>query len=313
VSRALPHGYTTRPAARDDAAALGDLWRRSDVALGVHPEDSATFVGWVLQLPYVRLDRDTVVVMAEDAPAAFALAQRDPASPGADMTWFGIVDPAHLGRGLGSWLVGWADDLVARRSDEQPFAVRCGVPGPDVAAHELLLSRGYVLARTTWDMSIDVAGAIAGSDPPVGVSLRAFEEGRDERTFWEIAEATFVDHFGHSPTPYETWVAEWYETDDWDPDRVLLAERDGEVVGELGWIASGTDGYIATLGVLQAHRGRGIAKALLRAAFADIRAKGFTHATLSVDVENVTGALQLYEAVGMRQIREFHFFERVGR
>ena len=159
-------------------------------------------------------------------------------------------------------------------------------------------------------MSIDAAAPSDPIDLPEGVSIRTFESGRDERTFWEVAEATFVDHFGHAPTPYESWAAAWYDTDDWDPHRVLLAEIGGEAVGELAWIASGTDGYIASLGVLEAHRGKGIAKALLRAAFVEIGRKGFTHATLSVDVENVTGALQLYHAVGMEQIREFHFFQR---
>jgi ribosomal protein S18 acetylase RimI-like enzyme len=142
------------------------------------------------------------------------------------------------------------------------------------------------------------------------VQLRPFETGRDERTFWRVAEAAFEQHFGHTPTPFETWSQEWYAAEDWDPARVLLAERGREVVGELAWIDADPDGYIVSVGVLEAHRGLGIAKALLRRAFVDIAASGFEHATLSVDAENVTGAVQLYRSVGMEPVRESRVFQR---
>ena len=46
----------------------------------------------------------------------------------------------------------------------------------------------------------------------------------------------------------------------------------------------------------------GLGEALLRAAFAELFARGRRRVGLGVDTENVTGALRLYERVGMRPI-----------
>jgi ribosomal protein S18 acetylase RimI-like enzyme len=91
---------------------------------------------------------------------------------------------------------------------------------------------------------------------------------------------------------------------------VLLAEHDGVVVGETAWVEAGTDGYIPSVGVLAAYRGRGIGTALLRTAFVRIADAGFANATLSVDSENTTGAVGVYRSVGMEPVRESHVFEQ---
>lgn len=60
--------------------------------------------------------------------------------------------------------------------------------------------------------------------------------------------------------------------------------------------------YVVDLGVLAEARGRGIAKYLLRNAFAaDVRA-GRTGTILHVDSNNKTPALELYTSVGMRPV-----------
>jgi ribosomal protein S18 acetylase RimI-like enzyme len=61
-------------------------------------------------------------------------------------------------------------------------------------------------------------------------------------------------------------------------------------------------GYVSDLGVLPEARGRGIAKYLLRTAFAADARAGRTGTILHVDTNNVTPALGLYESVGMRPV-----------
>ena len=310
ASSALPGGYTRRPASLDDIDTLAALWRRSDESLGVQPEPAGSFLGWILELPFVDHDRDTVVIGHEGDTVGVAIAMRDPAGIGSGLHWFGVVDPAHRGRSLGSWLVSWADAVVGQRGSERPFDVRTTCPAPDGPAHRLFEASGYEQVRIFWDMAIELSGGAPPSgDLPDGVLLRAFETGRDEHTFYEVEESAFEGHFGFAPSPYESFDAEWYQSSDWDPSRVLLAEVDGVVVGELAWVDAAPDGFIANLGVLKEHRHRGIATALLRTAFAHIAGAKYERATLSVDTGNTSGAVALYRALGMEPIRESHVFQ----
>jgi ribosomal protein S18 acetylase RimI-like enzyme len=57
---------------------------------------------------------------------------------------------------------------------------------------------------------------------------------------------------------------------------------------------------VVELGVLEAHRGIGIGRALLRRVFAELAGRGRTIVKLNVDGENRTGATRLYESEGMR-------------
>ncbi|MEW2247495.1 MULTISPECIES: GNAT family N-acetyltransferase [unclassified Streptomyces] len=87
------------------------------------------------------------------------------------------------------------------------------------------------------------------------------------------------------------------------PEAHLVAELDGRVVG---YVRLGTPTplptnahvrYIRGLAVAEEVRGRGVGRALLRAAVEEARAKGFRRITLRVLGHN-TGARALYESEG---------------
>jgi hypothetical protein len=65
----------------------------------------------------------------------------------------------------------------------------------------------------------------------------------------------------------------------------------------------GDRGWVGELGVLKPWRGRGIASALLRRAFATFAARELPRVMLNVDAANPTGAVRLYERLGMRTVR----------
>jgi ribosomal protein S18 acetylase RimI-like enzyme len=58
------------------------------------------------------------------------------------------------------------------------------------------------------------------------------------------------------------------------------------------------EGWIQALGVRRAWRKRGVATALLCQSMRAFKAAGLDYATLGVDTQNLTGALQLYERLG---------------
>ena len=69
---------------------------------------------------------------------------------------------------------------------------------------------------------------------------------------------------------YDEWAPHVFGRHAFDPSLVWVA-LDGDVVGAsvCGWKEWGDWGWVAALGVLPSHRGRGIGEALLRTAFAE--------------------------------------------
>ena len=68
--------------------------------------------------------------------------------------------------------------------------------------------------------------------------------------------------------------------------------------------------YIFVLAVRKAWRGRGIARALLQRAFATYYEREKTVVDLDADAANLTGAMRLYESVGMRQVWRNDAYEK---
>ena len=67
---------------------------------------------------------------------------------------------------------------------------------------------------------------------------------------------------------------------------------------------------IGNLAVRMPWRGRGIARALLHAAFGTLRQRGQAVVRLYVDAQNVTNAVRVYESAGMRVSRRFDVMEK---
>jgi mycothiol synthase len=128
----------------------------------------------------------------------------------------------------------------------------------------------------------------------------------DERTYrllHRLVEGAFAAHWDHTARPYPQWRERFDASPGLDPDQWWLADVDGQAGAVLIGDESRADvgrGWVRTLGVVPAARGRGAAKTLLRTAFAHAASRGRTAVGLSVDSENASGATALYESVGMR-------------
>jgi ribosomal protein S18 acetylase RimI-like enzyme len=70
---------------------------------------------------------------------------------------------------------------------------------------------------------------------------------------------------------------------------------------------------VSVLGVRRPWRRRGLGRALLLHSFRALRERGKPRVGLGVDGSNPTGAVQLYEAAGMRVVRRFDHWEKERR
>ena len=156
-------------------------------------------------------------------------------------------------------------------------------------------------------MRIDFDAPPAEPVVPAGVIVRT---GPGDEAFHrqahDVSKRAFAEHFGFVERSFEDWheSIESASTSDWTQLRVAYVD------GRPAAMVRGTDqfvddedcGYVATVAVLPASRGHGLAKLLLLQAFADDFRRGRRGTVLHVDANNVTPAVGLYEHVGMRSV-----------
>ena len=245
----------------------------------------------------------------------FRVVQRDEAIVGyADVEFEGDrlwVDWAARDAAAGHALLDWATERARERGAAR---LRSWAWEPDGRLVHLVRGRGFEPARTSLELQLDLASDLQAPAWPAGVTVRTVREGEEPRVH-ELIQDAFADTNDFRPTSYEEWAAAWaleankvdrslwfvvLQADESVAAAVCRPERAGET--GLGWIE--------TLAVRAAWRRRGLGTALLLHAFHELRRRGRTTAGLSVDSENPTGAVRLYESVGMRTVRARVLYEK---
>jgi mycothiol synthase len=235
---------------------------------------------------------DSLLVFDGGTPVAWAEVYRGRAE--AD------VLPSHRGRGLGSALRTWTEERARELGLPDVGETKTDA---DVAAKALFLSNGYEPTYTSWMIRKPLDGPQARPDPPPGIEIRPYED-RDARAAHRLIDAAFCEWPGRDPDPFESW-ANVLRHPAFTPELSPLALEGDELVGVLlsyDYPEVG-EGWIQQLATEANHRHRGIATALLGTAFAGFRERGRTRAGVSTDSR--TGALDLYERVGMRVERSY--------
>lgn len=175
---------------------------------------------------------------------------------------------------------------------------------------QLLESRGFEAVRYYWQMRIDLEEEVAEPAWPEGVSVRTARTGEDDRAIHALVQHEFEDIEGHVATPFEEWRHLMMEGERFDPSMWFIAEAGGEIVGVALCPSYETEGWVRQIAVRRDRRRRGLARALLRTAFAEFRRRGKPHAGLVVDSYNRAGAKAVYESVGMRVHRQYDGYEK---
>jgi ribosomal protein S18 acetylase RimI-like enzyme len=207
---------------------------------------------------------------------------------------------------------GVAETVILEISQADTAVLRAVVDEADAPFRELLESRGYRPVRSSFRMAIDFAQGPAPPFVPEGIDLRLARTG-EERAVFDVAQEAFRDSWDFTPTPYEEFLH--WNTKGEAADGSWFVGADGDDLAGVALCrpsAHGDDtrGWVEILGVRRPWRGRGLATALLLTAFGDFHRRGLRGAALAVDAANVTGAVRLYERVGMRAARRNDTYER---
>jgi len=208
------------------------------------------------------------------------------------------VHPASRGRGIGTALLAWIEERASQRSD-LGREVRVGqtIADTNETAAALFRKHGYEPRHTSWVLYLPEDVTIDHRPLPDGIVIRPFEPYTEERLVYQVIEDAFNEWPTRQPTSFEDWRATTTQRADFDPSLLLVAATADTVVGAAFAIAYPDEGSVERLAVCRDHRGRGVAKALLKESFAEFRRRGLPAMGLSTDSR--TGALDLYLDLGM--------------
>jgi len=296
VSLDLPPGLASRPANAADIPGIVELIAACELdADGVDEVDEGD----------ISFERhgfgpalDTMLVFDRDELVAWAELYRGRGE--AD------VRPSHRARGIGSTLLGWIEDRARALGEAE---VRQTKTDANAGARELFLANGYKQRWVSWMIRITLDQAPAPAEPPAAISIRPYREA-DARDVHRVIDAAFCEWPGRDPEPYEVWASMITAHPNFRPELSPLALDGDELVGAV--IAYDYpdvgESWISQLATKATHRRRGIAQALLLTAFGWFRERG--RATAGVETDSRTGALGLYEKVGMRVVRQYTQYDR---
>ena len=224
------------------------------------------------------------------------------------------MHPEHADPAIERELLDWINERALVSIREIPADRRAALSHLAMAAdeprRELLLERGYTVVHHAIRMRLALPRALEEDEvqPPDGITIRSCDRGTDLPAVSAVVQEAFREHWGFVERTTEEDVARyerWLDDDSGiDMGVWHLSCMDDDVVGVcLGtskYSGDSEQGYVFTLGVRDAVRGRGIGRALLSHAIATFQSRGCAFVDLDVDTANLTGALHLYESVGMR-------------
>lgn len=144
----------------------------------------------------------------------------------------------------------------------------------------------------------DLVDAIAPPTFPAGYCVRTFVVA-DATAVHRLLEVGYAQGGGQVGS-----FAEWWPSlradDEFAADLCFLAENERQEI--VGVAQCWTSAFIKDLVVHPLARRQGIATALLWRVFCEFRHRGAQHVDLKVQVNNPTGAVRLYKALGMREV-----------
>jgi GNAT superfamily N-acetyltransferase len=287
-------GLATTPLAPEDADDVVALWRECeqiDEGEAVFTEED--FIA-VSNKPSFDFARDSVGL--RDGGRLVALGFLDD-----ERHAYVHVAPSHRGQGIGSWLLGWTQ--AAGREAGHRFSGQTICDGRDAVA-ELLRADGYTPRWDSWVLAIKLDRTPENPQLPPGYVIRDLVPGSgDDRAVHRVIDDAFADWPDRERWPFEDWTAETLGRPGFKPENIPLVGYGDDVVGAAVLIDDEAMGWVDQLAVARAHRGRGLARALLVHAFGIAWRAHKPRCELATDSR--TGALGLYERVGMRVKRRY--------
>ena len=232
----------------------------------------------------------------------------------------GFLHPQWRHQGIGTAMWKFGEEHVHALAAEFPQGGQSFLQAAPFETEKdligLLERQGYRPVRYETHMRRDLGEPLPEAPMPEGLEVRPVRP----EDIWPIFHASneaFRDHWGaHDETEEqhrafmegplfrpELWKVAW------DGDQMasvvhnFIDEKENQEYGR-------RRGYTEGICTRRAWRHKGLARSLLVQSMRMFKDMGMTETALSVDAENISGALHLYESVGYRKVRQQIIFRK---
>ncbi len=212
---------------------------------------------------------------------------------------------------LNEWLFAWVENRALERLAEKysgsgEKAMLIYLCWQDQTERIAMLEKHeYTPLRYFARMTRDLNQSIPEPKPIEGISVIPYKDEYCEelrKSYHEI----FKDEWSFQIYDPPAWKERITDREGFKPHLTFLALHEGKIVGfsinHVQCQSNICEGYITYIGTDAAWRKQGVASALLTASFRAFKNDGLPTAGLSVDTDNPTQALHVYEKHGFRPV-----------
>lgn len=317
--------FDFRPATMADSSAAVSLFNTCSLDLTGRASTDLRMLITDWQTPGFDLENSTRVVIAPSGSVVGYVEVWDLSELPVTARVWGRVHPEYRHRGIGTWLMTWAEARARQAIERVPPDARVTLYADALSSHEpanrLFESRGFRPARQFREMQIALDNCIPAAQWPANVTLSTFADHPDLPAVYQALLDAFKDHWGFVEQPGDSELdrwRHWIENDKaFDPTTWFLAMQGEEIAGfclcRSGLPNEPDRAHVDQLGVRRPWRRQGLALAMLQHAFAELKARGRRRVSLGVDATSLTGADRLYQKAGMHVEEEYTAFEKTLR
>jgi ribosomal protein S18 acetylase RimI-like enzyme len=309
------------------AAQIEDLESIAGLLTAVFGYDGIPIVQTAAELeeefvaPCCTIEKDVMVVQLEGKLIGVAYTYFLPSESKEERCYiFGGVLPEFRQQGVGTALMKWAvqhgESLLCGTGRTLPKYLRTDVSQQNESAPRLFAKFGMKPVRYEEDV-IRELNNLPGENVNQKYVIVPWDSARNEEAR-NVKNLAFQDHWGSTPNSSELWLQLVNGSTSRRDLSFFAVNQQQEIVGLLLTHRYESDdellekriGWIDKLATLAEHRKQSIAKNLIAHALRSYAQSGFTHAALTVDTENPTGAYGLYASLGFELYRGTVTFER---
>ena len=309
------------------AARSSDMERIAGLLTTVFAHDGIPIVQTAIELeeefvaPSCTIENDVKVVELEGKLIGVTYTYFLPSESKEERCYiFGGVLPEFRQHGVGAKLMTWAiqhsESLLQSTGRTLPKYLRTNVSQQNESAARLFTKFDMKAVRFEEDLIRDLVN-IPEIDADPKYAIVSWDSTRNEEARI-VKNLAFQDHWGSTPTSSEHWLQMVNGSTARLDHSFFTINQQQEIVGLLLTHRYESDddllgkriGWVDKLATLAEYRKQSIARNLIACALHSYTEDGLTHAALSVDTQNPTGAYGLYASLGFELYRGTVTYER---